>query len=328
MKTHIKFPAYLIAFIFLLFTSCFEENPFDDKHNDGNGEIVNNDSTDTDSLHCPELHFTYEHDSFGVYIFTADFEKMEETPFSWYVDGEPVGQIAVDSANYTLFWQFNPGTHRICIKASNDECGELIFCESITYDPINYGCPNLSFTKNALSSRNYEFFANISNPDSLAWYGWMVNGEVVENDGYQNNGDNYFNYIFEEEGYYEICLITETPECPESVSYCENYYVQFDSIPNDSTGTIKCRQLGFNYAKDHNDSTYTFTADFEAMDSVSYSWSVYINGDYQGGKTRRAGSESGHTFTWYFESDEEYVVCLKQVDGDCGNYQLCEEISF
>ncbi|QCK16934.1 hypothetical protein [Mangrovivirga cuniculi] len=330
MKTNFRIPAYFTAFLLLLATACFEESePVNgDDPNEDNG-VVDNDSTSSDSTECPELHFTYEHDSFGVYVFTADFEGIDETPFLWYVDGEPVGQIAVDSTSDTLYWQFNPGQHRVCIKANTDECSELTFCESITYDPINYGCPNLSFTKNIISSRNYEFFAEISNPDTLAWYGWMVNGEIVESEGYQHDGDNYLNYIFESEGTYEVCLITETPECPESISYCENYTIQFDDTPNDSSGTVaECRDLRFSYAKDDNDSTYTFTADFQDRDSITYSWSVYINGDYQGGKTRQAGSESGHTFTLYFQPDDDYVVCLKQVDGDCDNYQTCEEIRF
>ncbi|NMM49602.1 hypothetical protein [Marinigracilibium pacificum] len=334
MKTTFKFPAFFIIIAVIFVTACFEDgNPFDKNDSKGTGkvgkdDITENDSSSTDSLSCPILHFSVENDSFGVYYFTADFEGRDETPYFWHVDGEPIGQIAVeDSTNHTLVWQFNPGDHRVCIKSSTDECGELFYCESISYDPYQSQCPELSFTTNILSARNYEFFADTSKLDSVEWYGWMVNGQIVENEGNYYNGDGYLNYIFESEGYYEVCLVTETPNCPQGSTFCADYFIQFDSIPDDSTGTIaECRELGFNYALDNNDSTYTFTADFEDMDSISYSWSVFTNGDYLGGKTRQAGSNSSHNFQWYFEPNQNYVICLKQIDGDCENYQICEEI--
>ncbi len=267
---------------------------------------------------CPELSFTATEDPENVYLFEANFEGKEELRYKWFINDDLVDTENIDSTStdHQLFWQFSPGEYNVCIVAVTDRCEELEFCMFIVAEEPP-GCPDLFFEKEKISDRNYKFFADFEGIDSLEWYGWFINDELIENEGTMNNGDNYLNHVFTEEGTYEVCLMTETPDCPRGTTYCTTIEVQFNN---------PCKTLSFKAEKEPNIPAYTFTADFDGRDDVTYIWSVYVNDDLQGSEVRHAGSNDDHEFYWQFQPGEEYLVCLRQDGADCANYKVCKEI--
>lgn len=266
---------------------------------------------------CPQLSFTATEDPERVYLFKADFEDREEVKYKWYVNDELVDKENFEGhdTDHQLLWDFEPGEYNVCIVALVDGCGDIEFCKEIIVEGPA-GCPDLFFEADQISDRNYKFVADFEGINELNWYGWFINGEEVENEGTMNNGDNKLDYVFTEEGTYEICIMTETPECPQGVEFCKTIEVKFNI----------CKELSFVAEQVPNTPGYTFTADFEGRDDVTYIWSVYINGDYQGGEVREAGSADDHEFYWQFAQGTSYTVCLRQDGQECANYQVCKEI--
>ncbi len=264
---------------------------------------------------CPDLHFTATPDGQFGYLFEADFEGKEDIRYKWII-----GDEIVDKENYEgndtdheLYWQFSPGTYLVCIYHESDLCGGIEFCEEVTIEQSE-GCPDLFFEYGKNSDRDYVFEAHFDGIETLEWYGWTINGDIVDEEGTINEGDNRLEYTFEE-GTYEVCIITETPDCPEGISFCKEIVVEYET---------DCVETSYTAERDGEALAYIFTADFEGRDNVTYIWSVYINDDYQGGEVREAGSEDDHNFYWQFEQGVTYEICLKQ-DGGCVDFQTCEE---
>ncbi|TRX61387.1 hypothetical protein FNH22_04850 [Fulvivirga sp. M361] len=265
---------------------------------------------------CPELSFVANEDPVNVYTFKADFEGKEALQYKWYINDDLVDQENTPGSetDHQLYWQFGPGEHTICIVGISDQCEKLEFCKQIVAENPE-GCPDLFFRKEKISDRNYKFFAEFEGINDLQWYGWFIDGEWVEDESTAKQGDNILDYVFTE-GTHEICIMTETPDCPRGTEYCKTIDVVFEQ---------SCKTLSFTAKKEADAPAYTFTADFEGRDDVTYIWSVSVNGDPVGKEVREAGSNDDHAFYWQFQPGEEYLVCLKQDGVECSNYQVCKE---
>ncbi|MFY0598544.1 MAG: hypothetical protein JXR03_02655 [Cyclobacteriaceae bacterium] len=267
---------------------------------------------------CPELEFTAEPDGDFAYLFTATFEGREDIKYKWWIDDDLVDYENYEDkeTDHKLYYQFNPGTYQVCMVAyESDLCEEVEYCKEITIEG-DKTCENLYFKETRTDDGNWKFIADFEGIEKLEWYGWYIDGELIENEGTLHDGDNYLYHDFTEEGVYEVCLFTETEDCPEGAEYCESVEVKF--------GSNDCADILFDAERDGENLAYFFTANFEGRDDVDYKWTVYAGDDYQGGEERAADSNDDHKLYWQFETGVEYTVCLKQ-EGGCEGRKVCEE---
>lgn len=262
---------------------------------------------------CPEPEFTVERDGDFAYFFTAIFEGKEHTQYKWYIDGTFVDKENFEGhdTNHNLYWQFGPGTYSICVETvATDACEAKEYCKEITLEGTATGCPDLYFGYDHQGDNQYKFIADFEGRDTLTYYAWYVDGGLVEEENAE--GDDYLIWNFEP-GVYEVCIKTETEECPEGAHYCKEILVE----------NREC--IDVSYTAEEVEGGYKFTADFEQRDYTTYIWKVFINDEFQGEEIRYAGSDDDHEFFWTFESGVVYEVCLKQ--DDCQDAIVCQEFS-
>ncbi|MDH7444265.1 hypothetical protein [Aquimarina sp. 2201CG14-23] len=250
---------------------------------------------------CPDLFFeSRQLDRPNKYKFIADFPGIEETRFDWFINGEVVENANANDSNY-LFWEFNePGRYEVCIKSESDECPNgASYCKVIEVEEVDSECPDLFFiAEQDGDNPAYYFQVEFEGADQFEWLGWFINGEFVED---SNNGDNNRFYYQFAPGRYEVCLKTETPECPEGTSYCKIIEIEGDTV---------CPEIFFEAEQDgDNPAYYFFPNAFEGIDDVTLSWSV--NGDH-------VGTSNGHNDPFYFQFNPgTYEVCLSVETPNC-----------
>jgi len=258
---------------------------------------VDRDETDP----CPDLFFEARQlERPNKYKFIADFPEIEETRYEWFINGELVENDNQNVDNY-LFWEFEePGRYEVCIKTETPECPNgTSYCKVIEVEEVGEGCPDLFFiAEKDGDNPAYYFQVEFEGADEFEWLGWFINGELVED---SNNGDNNRFYYQFEPGRYEVCLMTETPECPEGTSYCKVIEIE---------GNAVCPDIFFEAEQDGDNPAYYFYPNaFEGIDNVTLEWS--INGEY-------VGTSSGHNEPFYYQFNPgSYEVCLSVETPDC-----------
>ncbi|MBW1294530.1 hypothetical protein [Aquimarina litoralis] len=250
---------------------------------------------------CPDLFFeTRQLDRPNHYKFIADFPGIEETRYEWFINGEVVETDNQNADNY-LFWEFSEaGTYEVCIKTETPDCPEgTSYCKVIEVEEVDGNCPELFFlAEQDGDNPAYYFQVEFPNADQVEWLGWFINGELVED---SNNGDNNRFYYQFEPGRYEVCLKTETPDCPQGTSYCKVIEIE---------GATACPELFFEAEQDgDNPAYYFYPSAFEGIDDVTLEWSV--NGDF-------VGTSTGHNEPFYYQfAPGSYEVCLSVETPDC-----------
>lgn len=247
------------------------------------------------------------------YYFYADFEEKEDIKYKWYVNDEFVDIENSDDTetDHKLIWEFEPGTHTVCLVADQDGCESVEYCEEFV---IEQQCAEeVFFEWEQENDFTYYFYADFEGKYNTR-YKWLIDGEEVDIEN-SDDSDTDHKLIWQfEEGTYSVCLITDQDGC-ETVEYCEEIVVEEQN----------CVEMSYTSELNQETNTYTFTADFEGRDDVTYIWKVYVNDDLQGSETRQAGSDEDHQFEWQFESGVEYEICLFQ-DG-CLDQQVCNVFS-
>lgn len=258
---------------------------------------------------CIGLAFTADKLNDHEYKFLADFEGRDQIVYAWYVNGDMVKEEPLsDNRTNFLEWDFTTGTHTVCIKAENDECGEVEYCKEIIVEQF---CPEeVSFEVEEDNPFTYYFYANFDGKEHVA-YDWYVNDDLVEHEN-KDGHDTDHKLIWQfNPGTHNICLVVSQEGC-DDIEYCKELVIE----------ETDCKELSYSADLNTENNTYTFTADFEGRDDVTYIWKVFINDDFQGSEVREAGSEDDHNFSWTFEEGVEYEICLKQ-DGGCEESQVC-----
>ncbi|WP_299214482.1 hypothetical protein [uncultured Aquimarina sp.] len=251
---------------------------------------------------CPEVSFVKEMEpgTTGTYVFEAQIEEIDAaTEIQWYINGDLIENPTDQQGGArVLTYQFEPGVYEVCLKVFTEDCPDgVIYCKEIRVGED--ACPDLFFiAEQDGDNPAYYFQVEFEGADQFEWLGWFINGEFVED---SNNGDNNRFYYQFEPGRYEVCLKTETPECPEGTSYCKVI-----EIP----GTTACPELFFEAEQDgDNPAYYFYPSAFDGIDNVTLEWSV--NGDY-------VGTSSGHNDPFYFQFNPgRYEVCLSVETPDC-----------
>ncbi|MEQ8471961.1 MAG: hypothetical protein RIC35_12290 [Marinoscillum sp.] len=257
---------------------------------------------------CPDLFFETSQRKALEYQFTATISGA--STFDWYVDDVFIQEGTAE--RNILVKSFDPGDHEVCIKAKSEDCtqGE-VYCEAfVVEDP----CPQLFFETVKKGYGHYLFEANFEKMFELASYKWYINGTFKEEEGILqgNDSDHKFEYRFDP-GSYEVCIKTTTDDCPEGTQYCEQV-------------NVECIQ-DLNFDWDLETDGYTFTANFELRDEVTYIWSAYLRDELVTSLVREAGSTSSHDFIVLMEQGQSYTICLKQ-DGGCDERKVCEVFEF
>ncbi len=174
---------------------------------------------------CPQLFFDVDFSGGTRYVFTADFEGIEDLfSYDWFINSDFIETDGVGvNGDNQLAETFEPGEYEICIKAETPDCvAGVEYCEFIEVeDP----CPELSFAVEQLNNFTYKFTANFELKDQLV-YVWSVFrlDDLIFEEVEEQGGDNILEFQFEP-GEYSVCIFTETPDCPDGTEFCEEIII-------------------------------------------------------------------------------------------------------
>lgn len=172
---------------------------------------------------CPKLSFEAEQDGDNpaYYFYPEMFDGMEDVKLEWYANGDYIGASPDSPLKNPFYYQFNPGRYEICLRVETPECPNgAEFCKVIEIEKPD-GCLNLRFSRDG----DY-LYADFEGRDTLKWYGWVVDGTPKEDENLNNGRDNKFSLKDLEKGTYTICIVTETPECPNGTEFCQKITIE------------------------------------------------------------------------------------------------------
>lgn len=173
------------------------------------------------ATHCEDLTFTYEGSFDGDYYYATfkanEISDDENVNYTWLVDEQEQ-----DTTTSSVFLELSEGEHEICVSIETTDCPEGVnYCETINIskeESVNTTECTLKLDINTYNDGGV--FADIEasglENEEGVYYEWKINDEY-----YDNKGDNYLLYQFEENGNYTVCVLAETPECPMGVTQCE-----------------------------------------------------------------------------------------------------------
>ncbi len=169
---------------------------------------------------CPDLFFDIDTLKVNRFLFTADFDRISDISYGWYINDEKVEEDGGNTLGDNILTEtFPSGTYEICIKTSLPE-GDCFsgteFCRVLTVD----ACPFVSFITEEINSNTFEFIANFDKKD-LIDYSWNIfqNDELIFSEFEDRTGDDKLIYQFDQ-GEWEVCLQAEVDGCPELLSSC------------------------------------------------------------------------------------------------------------
>ncbi len=260
---------------------------------------------------CPELSFEVAQESENLFIFTSNFEGLEEVSYKWFINEEEVDKENFDDVDtdHKLIWDFETGEYHVCIVADIDGCGEIVFCKEIRVIPDN--CPDLSFTKTEEGKNTYLFTADFEGKEEVS-YMWYINDDLVDKENFEGTETDHKLFWQFDPGQYHVCMVVPTDECAE-VEYCMEIVIDHPTCPT---------ELFFEKEKE-GDNGYLFFARFEGLETVPYKW--YVNDEIVD-MENFDGNETDHKLFWDFEPGE-YHVCIKSFVDGCESVEYCETIS-
>jgi len=114
----------------------------------------------------------------------------------------------------------------VCLGVETPECPQgITFCKVIEIEEAGTDCPELFFEMSQEGDTpGYNFYAQFEGMANVS-YEWMINGEIVDSELFNNDRDDYLYYQFGS-GTYEICIVAETPDCPNGTSFCKTLVIQ------------------------------------------------------------------------------------------------------
>ncbi len=172
---------------------------------------------------CPQLFFEVQQEGANQFSFIQTGDSVGS--YDWVINDIFIESDGpANGGDNQLMRTFEPGTYEVCMESTTPDCAlGIAYCEIITAeDP----CPTLSFVTEQTDSFLYEFTADFPLRDSI-FYEWqiLINDDLIASEVEQPGGDNTFLFQFSP-GIYDICLVTETPQCPQGISYCEELEVR------------------------------------------------------------------------------------------------------
>lgn len=174
-------------------------------------------------------------------------------------------------------------------------------------------CPELNFTFEQTDTFNlgYRFEASFPDIAIVGSYSWFVEDQFIENDGTDNQGDNILIRNFDLPGTYEVCIKTETPDCPEGVEFCKTVAV-----------ATFCPELFFEFEQEPETLRYSFVSDFEGINEITYQW--FIDNE----PVEEDGGADGDNMFFSELSPGVHLVCIKTTTPSCPEgVEFCKEIN-
>ncbi len=189
--------------------------------------------------------------------------------------------FTISSSGPVQFQLCQSYTHPNCPNETHQNCNTIVAEEL---------CADLDFSVEQLSgTTDYVFTANFEDRD-LIDYNWVINDSVV------GNSDNFPNHTFpvtlSPGTVVEACIKYTSEACLEGVSVCKTIEVPYI-----------CPEVDFSYMN-NGDNSYTFSANFDAMNSIVYGW--YVDGNLI--ETDGAGGDNQLTFQ--FSQGGIHNVCI------------------
>ncbi len=272
---------------------------------------------------CPDVKFEVykkdvvivDNDSIHKYKFAADFESLDRVSrFKWFVD-----EVQIEDPNTQqnggayFFYEFTEGVYIVCLKVEVEGCDEeLSYCEEIFVRNMpDAKCPELFFEKERDGDKAaYYFYPRAFDGIDDTQLDWFVNGDFVgSSPEFPHN--NPFYHEFDGPGRYEVCLMIETPECPEGTSFCK--VIEIES-------SVACPELFFEAEQDGDNLAYYFyPREFEGMADVTLEW--FVDGEL-------VDSVMGSADPFYYQFNPgTYEICLMIETPECPNgTQICKAI--
>jgi len=279
----IYFMMFMILFVGL--TSCDDNEPFEN---------------------CPEITIDIDNvPGSAVYRFAAEIDDIDDVRLSWSIDGKEVSTGSLDNiASEILDYQFESGSHTVCVKIASDTCPAQVCKEIEVIRDQTDPCPDLFFTAREYERSNtYKFIGNFKEKDSIR-YTWSINGVVVTDSA--TNG-NYLIRQFKEAGSYEVCLATETPECPEGVKYCK--VIEIDETQEDCEEVAFARDGDYLYEQSGKSRRYIWSIDGEVIDDPR----IVLN--------------EGRKFSLDSLVSGTYKICITAITENCQDgVAFCKEV--
>lgn len=177
-----------------------------------------------------ELAFEYEINPNG-YLFAeavGDYPSIDE--LAWYVNDSLFNWGTSDIG--LGLWDVTEDV-TLCVVYYSEECGEVVYCEDV-WEGVEVPDCTLDLWSNVYDSTAVDvaMFEAYNYPENATLF-WMVNGEFF------TQGTHYIELPQLEEGYYEVCVGYETPECPQGVFECVDFILDPTSGGDDCTVEIE-----------------------------------------------------------------------------------------
>ncbi|MFD2565541.1 hypothetical protein [Aquimarina rubra] len=173
-------------------------------------------------------------------------------------------------------------------------------------------CPELNFTfeQTDVFNLGYRFEAAFPDLEIIGSYSWFINGEFIEDDGPNNQGDNLLLRDFDAPGVYEVCIKTETDSCPEGIEFCKRIEV-----------ASFCPELFFEFEQEPGTLGYTFISNFTGIDELTYEWFI----DNQ--RIEEDGGANGDNILFSELSPGVHQVCIQTTTPSCPDgIEFCKEV--
>ncbi len=176
---------------------------------------------------CPEISFeiAQEGSDFGYNFFPRAFEGIDEsdTTLEWYANDTFLGKSGEFPHNNPFYTQLERGQYLICLVVKTNSCPEGVkSCKLLQVGEPIISCPELSFEleQDGDNPAYYFYPGNFEGVEDVSSE-WFINEEYV---GSSKGLKDPFYYQFNP-GTYEICLLIETPECPNGVKLCKEIVI-------------------------------------------------------------------------------------------------------
>jgi len=248
--------------------------------------------------------FTY-YDNDGNAVVGIEIDGLtsdSDIYYEWKIDGEYIDN---EGSGYLESTFTENGTYEICVMAETPECPTgVIACETIIIDEIEeeeesvceittYPFTNYEYDGKAIVGIEIDGLGDTPNE---VYYEWKVDGEYVDNDG-----SPYLESTFTENGTYEICVMAESPDCPQGAIACETIVI--DQIVEDTC------DVNIDHTLTYYESESTVLGSFEAYGEAEmfdvenwFMWSV--NGE-------AVNSNYSNVFYYNFSENGTYEICFE-----------------
>ena len=261
--------------------------------------------------YCDELIFTeqgsFDGDYYYANIQATEVSIDEEVTYEWKVNGEVQNTTSSD-----IFLELEEGEYEICVSIETSDCPlGVSYCETLVIesdeDSIEMEVEEEETTCE-ITTYPFTYYNNDGNAvvgieiDGLGddpnevYYEWKIDNEYIDNEG-----SAYLESTFTENGTYEICVMAETPECPQGVIACETIVI--DEITEDIC------DVNIDHTLTYYENESTVLGSFEAYGDAEmfdvenwFMWSVNGEADY---------TNYSNVFYYNFSENGTYEICFE-----------------